>query len=193
MFLRTRLHQHMLTGANRNIAFEEVLDALMHAMKGVLQKNAWSVSFVSSGFGEPFEVRSHLLQLLELARPPMATAELPTFTQFQECFPKGRYIPFMDLLAPLLPQKERSCKRPRVAEAAFSESDAEDRSWAKRLRPRRKGRLLTARAKPKATPTPSALPHIHTPSIPASSHMTTVRGHALPSLRPLRIPIRRSR
>ena len=51
LFLRTQLHQLMLSGSNRDLACEEVLDALMHAIEGVLQKYAWAPVFAGSGFG----------------------------------------------------------------------------------------------------------------------------------------------
>ena len=39
LFLRTRLHQVMLSDTNGDLTAEEVLDALMHAVEGVLQRN----------------------------------------------------------------------------------------------------------------------------------------------------------
>ena len=48
MFLRTRLHQVMLTGPNRDLKIEEVLDTLMQSMKGVLQRNKWSPVFTKT-------------------------------------------------------------------------------------------------------------------------------------------------
>ena len=41
MFLRTYLHQLMLTGANEDLTSEQVIDALLHSIKGVLQRHAW--------------------------------------------------------------------------------------------------------------------------------------------------------
>ena len=73
--LRTRLHQLMLSDTNRDLTADEVLDALMHAMKGVLQKNKWASVFENSGFGHRFEVRPHLWQLLEWSLPPVIPAE----------------------------------------------------------------------------------------------------------------------
>ena len=48
-FLRTRLHQLMITGENKDLTSEEVLDALMHSMKGVLQRNEWALTFAKTG------------------------------------------------------------------------------------------------------------------------------------------------
>ena len=70
MFLRTRLHQLMLSGANKDLAAEEVLEAVMHAMKGVLQKNEWASVFENSGFGLRFNMRQHLLEIVEWSSPP---------------------------------------------------------------------------------------------------------------------------
>ena len=53
MFLRTRLHQAMLSGANKDLDVEEVLDALMHAMRGVLQRNKWSGVFYQKWLRAP--------------------------------------------------------------------------------------------------------------------------------------------
>ena len=50
-FLRTRLHQLMLSDTNRDLTADEVLDALMHAMKGVLQKKKWASVFETPGVG----------------------------------------------------------------------------------------------------------------------------------------------
>ena len=35
----------MLSGDNKDLEFVQVMDALMHAMKGVVQRNAWSTVF----------------------------------------------------------------------------------------------------------------------------------------------------
>ena len=59
MFLRARLHQIMLTGANEDLTSEQVIDALLHAIKGVLQRHSWAPAFEKNGFGSTFEVREH--------------------------------------------------------------------------------------------------------------------------------------
>merc|ERR1712051_556915 len=99
LFLRTRLHQFMLGGRNRDLLVEEVLDALMHAVKGVLQRNAWASAFANNGFGPGFQVRPHLLESLEWTPHPVIAADLPSLTQFQSCslqtgiFPSWAYSP----------------------------------------------------------------------------------------------------
>ena len=40
MFLRTRLHQFMLTGANEDLTSEQIIDALLNAIKSVLQRHS---------------------------------------------------------------------------------------------------------------------------------------------------------
>ena len=152
MFLRTRLHQAMLSGANKDLDVEEVLDALMHAMRGVLQRNKWSEVFYQNGFGRQFGVRQHLLDILEWTSPPAILAELPCLAQFQSCFPKGRCIPFMSLLSGLLPQRERAAKRVRDTAVAAVAIDEEPIPWSKRLRPRFRGRAVMPKAKAKAAP-----------------------------------------
>ena len=116
LFLRTRLHQFMLSGRNRDLLVEEVLDALMHAMKGVLQRNAWASAFANNGFGPGFQVRPHLLESLEWTSHPVIASDLPSLTQFQSCFPANRYIPFMGLLSGLVPRPEGPPKRERERE-----------------------------------------------------------------------------
>ena len=51
MCLRTRLHQLMLTGANEDLTSGLVVDALLHAIKGVLQRHEWAPAFAHNGFG----------------------------------------------------------------------------------------------------------------------------------------------
>ena len=95
MFLRTRLHQVMLTGPNRDLNVEEVLDTLMQSMKGVLQRHKWNPTFCQNGFGEQFEVREHLLIMMQWSSPPPIVASMSSYEQFKHCFPKRRFIPFM--------------------------------------------------------------------------------------------------
>jgi len=88
----------MLTGPNRDLNVGEVLDALMQSMKGVLQRHKWDPTFCQNGFGKQFEVREHLLSMLQWTFPPPLVASMPSYEQFKHCFPKGRFIPFMQLL-----------------------------------------------------------------------------------------------
>ena len=186
MFLRTRLHQIMLTGANADLTSEQVIDALLHAMKGILQRHSWAPAFEKNGFGATFEVREHLLEILAWHTPPVIESELPTYAQFAHCFPRRCDIPFMQLLSGVLPRPPRGVARPR-AEAAEDGSDSgEVRSWKVRLRPRLFGRAVVAKAKPVPAPVPPMAPASSTerpePSVPM---MTTLGGHPLPSLRRL--------
>ena len=147
MFLRTRLHQIMLTGANEDLTSEQVIDALLHAMKGVLQKNAWAPAFAKDGFGPTFEVREHLLEVLAWSTQPVIERKLPAYTQFWHCFPRGVVIPFMELLSGVLPRAPRAPTRPRVDAAEDGSSSDEVRPWKVRLRPRLFGRAVVAKAK----------------------------------------------
>ena len=45
----------MLSGESRDLNFMQVMDALMHAMRVVVQRNAWSTVFAQNGFGNRFE------------------------------------------------------------------------------------------------------------------------------------------
>ena len=51
MFLRTRLHQLMLTGVNEDLTSEQVIDALLHAINGVLQRHSWASAFPEKVLG----------------------------------------------------------------------------------------------------------------------------------------------
>ena len=113
MFLRTRLHQLMLTGANEDLTSEQIIDALQNAMKGVMQRYSWAPAFAQNGFGPTFEVRAHLLEVMEWHTPPVLDSELPAYTQFSQCFPRRCDIPFMQLLSGVLPRAPRGPKRPR--------------------------------------------------------------------------------
>ena len=193
MFLRTRLHQLMLSGANRDLVVEEVLEAVMHTMKGVLQKNERASFFENSGFGLRFKVRPHLLETFEWSSPPVIPADLPCLAQFQRCFPAGRYIPFMRLLSGLLPRAERLPRRKRAAAMLASGNDDEAQPWRKRLRPRSGGRAIIAKAKAKAAALDPPTASASETTIPPGSAMVSVGGHVLHTLRPLPGSLRRSR
>ena len=125
MFLRTRLHQLMLTGANQDLTSEQVIDALMHAIKGVLQSHCWAPAFAKNGFGRTFEVREHLLEILAWHAAPVIRSELPAYIQFAHCFPAKKHIPFMQLLAGVLPPSHRGAKRARKDSAPVALDDGE--------------------------------------------------------------------
>ena len=184
MFLRTRLHQLMLTGANEDLTSEQVIDALLHAIKGVLQRHSWAPAFAKNGFGLTFEVRPHLLEILEWHAPPVIDSELPAYVQFACCFPARNHIPFMQLLSGVLPPAHREPKRARDEAAEAGTESGEVLPWKARLRPRVLGRAVVAKAKPVPAPMPPVAPAssagpMAKPSIP----MVTSGGHPLPSLR----------
>ena len=186
MFLRTRLHQIMLTGPNEDLTSEQVIHALLTAIKGVLQRHSWQTAFSKNGFGSTFEVRPHLLEALSWQAPPVLAPELPAYTQFAHCFPRRSDIPFMQLLSGVLPRAPRESEGPRP-EAAEDDSDStEVRTWSVRLRPRLYGRAVVAKAKAGSAPVrpmaPASSTEIPEPSVPM---MMTLSGHPLPSLRRL--------
>ena len=183
----------MLSGANRDLAFDEVLDALMHAMKGVLQRNEWSSVFADSGFGPDFKIRSHLLEVLEWRQPPVIPADLPTLAQFKSCFPTGRHIPFMHLLSGLLPRTEQPPRRERAAARLASGDEGEEQPWSKRLRPRSGGRAIIAKAKSEVAPLDSSPPPVEATKAPPRRRMMNACSHVLHSLKPLPVPKGRSR
>ena len=191
IFLRTRLHQLMLTGANHDLTSEQVLDALVHTIKGVLQRHVWAPAFAKNGFGHAFEVREHLLEALALPAAPSIGSELPAFSQFVHCFPARRHIPFMQLLSGVLPSASRGPKRARVDGAGDGTDDAEVRPWVMRLRPRLHGRAVVAKAKPVPAKAPMATASSAGLALPPEQMMSS-GGHPLPSLRRFPPRLRRS-
>ena len=185
MFLRTLLHQIMLTGANEDLSSEQVIDALVHAIKGVLQRHSWAAAFDQNGFGSTFEVRPHLLEALAWQAPPIIDTELPDYNKFAHCFPRRCHIPFMLLLSGVLPRPPRGPKRPREEAAEDGGDSGEVRTWRVRLRPRLFGRAVVAKAKPVAAPMPP-MPAASSADCPELFvPMMTLSGHPLPSLRRL--------
>ena len=193
MFLRTRLHQVMLTGPNRDLNVDEVLDALMLSMKGVLQKHKWDPTFSQNGFGQNFEVRKHLLTMMQWTSPPPLVASMPSYEQFKHCFPKGRFIPFMQLLTGVLPRSERPAKRVRPQPTTPAPIHDEPQPWSKRLRPRMGSRAITAQiAARRASAEPRPL-EVSSSSVAPHRPMMSTSGDALPSLRRFPPLARRSR
>ena len=183
MFLRTRMHQLMLTGANEDLTSEQVIDALLQAIKGVLQKHEWAPAFAKNGFGPMLEVREHLLEALAWDTTPVVVSDLPDYTQFAHCFPARRFIPFMQLLSGVLPPAQRGFKRAQDKARGEGTDREEVRSWKVRLRPRVFGRAVVAKAKPLPVPIgtlgPASSAGMAEPHVP----MMTSGGHPLPSLR----------
>ena len=95
----------------------------------------------------------------------------------------------MQLLSGLLPRAARGPEHSRDEDAEGGDDVGAVRTWKVRLRPRRFGRAVVAKAKPVPEPVP--------PMAPASSHerptpsgpMMSLSGHPLPSLK--RLPSRR--
>ena len=145
-----------------------------------------------NGFGPVFEVRQHLLEILEWSSPPAIGADLPSYTQFQSCFPARRYIPFVRLLSGVLPSSERPAKRVRASAPTPSSKDDEADPWSKRLRPRTRGRVITAKATPKPAPIEPATPKPTSSTIQPVGPMVSCSGHALSSLRRFPTRVRRT-
>ena len=47
---------------NEGCTIERVIDALLHAIKGVLQGRSWVLAFWKNGFGSTFEGRARVLE-----------------------------------------------------------------------------------------------------------------------------------
>ena len=192
MFLRTRLHQIMLAGANQDLTSEQVINALLHAIKGVLQGHAWAPAFAKNGFGQTFEVREHLLEIMAWITPPLIESDIPSYTQFAHCFPARVHIPFMKLLSSICPASHRETKRGRrdIVDTGTTEGGAIP--WKLRLRPRHRGRARAAKAKCMPAPKEPITTESSAPMPLASVPMLSAGGHALPSLRPFPSRLRRS-
>ena len=178
----------MLTGANQDLTSEQVIDALLNAIKGVLQRHSWAAAFAKNGFGPTFEVRAHLLEVLELHTPPVMHAELPSYAQFTHCFPARQHIPFMQLLCGVLPPTHREPRRARDETTVDDIVSGDVRTWKTRLRPRLLGRAVIAKAKS----LPDTMPPASMPPMPSASSagmaetfvpMMSSSGHPLPSVR----------
>ena len=182
LFLRTRMHQLMLTGANEDLTSEQVIDALLHSIKGVLQRHCWDQAFERNGFGHDLNIRKHLLEEMAWTKPPAIVVDMPSYTQFAHCFPARHHIPFMQLLSGILPTAKRGIKRARVESAMGEDAGEKVISWKDRLRPRVFGRTLLAKAKPMPGPTLGYTPPSAEIVEPAKPMMTS-SGHPLPSLK----------
>ena len=171
----------MLTGANEDFTSEQVIDALLNAIKGVLQRHSWAPAFAKNGFGSTFEIRAHLLEVLAWRSPPVIDRELPAYENFAHCFPRRCEIPFMQLLSGVLPRAPRGPKRRRHEAAEDASDSGEVRAWKVRLRPRLFGRAVVAKAKPVPAPVPPMAPASSAERPEPSGPMTTLDGHPLPS------------
>ena len=183
MFFRTRLHQLMLTGANKDLTSEQVINALQHSIKGVLQRHAWTSAFDTNGFGLTFEMRPHLLEMLGWRTLPVIESGLPSFKQFAHCFPARHHIPFMQLLSGVLPPAQRGPRRPREDTDEEVILTDEVRPWKVRLRPRLFGRVVAAKAKPAPAPMPSMAAASSSGLTEPIAPMVASGGQLLPSLR----------
>ena len=183
MFLRTRMHQLMLSGANEDLTSEQVIDALQHAIKGVLQRHSWAPAFEKNGFGFAFEIRAHLLEMLGWHTPPVVESGLPAYPQFAHCFPARHHIPFMQLLSGVLPPAQRGPKRPRENADEDVTDRGEVRPWKVRLRPRLFGRVVVAKAKPVPAPVPPMAPGSSSGMAEPIGPMVASGGQFLPSLK----------
>ena len=183
MFLRTRMHQLMLTGANDDFTSEQVIDALLHAIKMFCTGIRGLRPSRRTVFGPAFEVREHLWEVLAWHTTPVIDAELPAYTQFAHCFPARHHIPFMQLLSGILPPAQRGPKRGHD-EAAEDGTDCDVvHSWKVRLPPRLFGRAVVATAKPVPAPTSTLGAASSTGMAEAHAPMMTSGGHPLPSLK----------
>ena len=185
MFLRTYLHQVMLTGANVDLTSEQVIDALLHSIKGVLQRHAWGPAFDKNGFGDRFQVRKHLCEVLSFSNFPVIESNLPAYAQFVHCFPARKHIPFMQLLCGVLPPDRRGPKRAREETAGDVLHDVEPRPWKERLRPRQNGRAVVAQAAAAPVAAAPMPPSSSAAPAPAAVPLLTLGGQPLPSLRRL--------
>ena len=174
LFLRTRLHQTMLQGPNRDLTVLEVMDALMHTMKGVLQSHEWDPIFTQNGFGMSFQVRPHLLEAMDFASTPDVGSGLPSLAQFQCCLPSGRCVPIMGLLSGLLPPVDDAPPTEPDPAPDMEVDESVVEPWSVRLRPRLHGRVCP-KAKAASTSSSSGLGAAPMPHSNATLEFTTAR------------------
>ena len=188
--LRTMLHQHMLTDANKDIKALDLLNILQGCIRGVLQKHAWQPVFAKNGFGTG-PVRQSLLQKLGWLETPNIPCSLPKYEQFAVCFAARRHIPFSDLLCSVVDQH-----RPRLPSSATKrrppERDPSPKTWGERLRPRKEKKSVAELVG--AAPAASSCGHDMKEIIKASHahEAVLVEGPVLKSVRPFPPRKRRS-
>lgn len=191
MYLRTCMHKQMMSGANRDLSSEQVLQSLMESMKGVLQKHRWAEVFQQNGFGSQLQARPHLLKMLHWTEQPCIPNEMPTLEQFQSCFPQGREIPFRELFQAVV-RGPKSLPRTTCARPKASVTVESHEPWSKRLRPRihRFGDIAAKTLKRSCDePTFKKKDESHA----KNRKMTTTSGDPMPSLKPFPPRGRRSR
>ena len=193
MFLRTQMHYLMMAGENKDLSSDQVLQCLMKAIKGVLQKHRWAAVFQQNGFGRHLLVRPHLLETLGCTEQPCIVNEMPNLLQFQSCFPQGRLIPFDDLFRDVVQSKDPPRRKPRLKHM-MKEVTEKPEPWSKRLRPRlhRFGGIAARTLKRPCSETPCTRRDEVTADA-KMMRMTTTSGQLLPSLKPFPPRGRRSR
>ena len=189
-FLRQCMHNMMERGANEDLKAQQVLHALMQAMKGVLQANAWASAFHQNGFGSVFQPRSSLLRAFEMHDIPEIPEDIPSLDQFGLCFPKRRQFPIAAFLPRMAPQLDSEPPQPlggRVLPGTFARQCAQ--SWSERLRPRRGGRVVQGAAA-HAEGASSSSGGAPIPCAPSSGSVRTIAtsttGVAMPSAKRMR-------
>ena len=132
--LRQQFNSTMMENENKDMTAQEVLHSLAVTIKMVLQGHKWKRIFDQNGFGRDCRIRPHLLEQMEAEDRMSFDNSLPTFRQFQHCFPTGRLIPFDELFQSVIniPAKKQTTVMP----ATKMESTYAQEPWSKRLRPR---------------------------------------------------------
>lgn len=190
LFLRQQFHYKMMDSANKDMTAQEVLHSLAITIKMVLQGHKWSEVFTQNGFGRDCRIRPHLLEQMEVEEKFKVENTLPTFRQFQHCFPSGRLVPFDELFRSVTNNSAKK-KMAVMTKAKVVNTDAKE-PWSKRLRPRlhRFGAVVAATRLKRQSGSSDDAFKLREKRI---RRMTTPSGEPLPTLKPFPPRGRRSR
>ena len=135
-FLRSRYTALLSQSAGRQLDVGAVVTAVSECCRQVLQGTRWEDAFLGNGFGQQQgQVRSVVLQSLEIGEPVVEKVVLPTLKQLCSCFPANHDFCVTSLFKDFLPPPVRA---PRAAVSIVEENSVPDsEGWSGRLRPRR--------------------------------------------------------
>jgi len=128
----------MMSGANDDVNSSEIIEAVVKAIRRVLQGHRWAPAFEKNGFGEKQGIRQSLMTEFQWTNMAHIPDSLPSYEQFVKIFPAGCEIPFKWLLSPVASTTEPLASVPaRRPHNCIERETLVDLPWNERLRPRR--------------------------------------------------------
>lgn len=137
--LRRKLLEACSCGPNADLEFPVIAAAVQQTITETISNISWRRVFARNGFGSSEYVRSSLRQLVGELDATTTADDMPTLQQFQDCFIRGRKIPFEYLLKPPATGKPLTPAFPsrlRKKTSVYDLDDVETSTWRERLRPR---------------------------------------------------------